>query len=88
MFILAALSSAVYNITVQVGFPQYFLTKGSCIRAETDADGTEYVSETKCGSDESGVETKVYCGGRELTTEELRAVFHISPEEEDRRIQK
>lgn len=27
MFILAALSSAVYNITVQVGFPQYFLTK-------------------------------------------------------------
>lgn len=82
--ILAALSAAVRNVYVHVGFPQSFLAEGSHIRAEIEADGIEYVSETACGSDESErAETKVYCGGREVTAEELSAVFNISHEEEE-----
>ena len=82
--IFAALSVALCNRLLRFQVSPYCLTENSHICAEIEAGGAGYVSETVyCADAPDCSETNVYCGGRKLTEEERRALFHVSMEEEE-----
>ena len=82
--VFAALCVALCNRLLRFQVSPYCLMENSRIYAEIEAGGADYVSETVYSTDTpEHCETSVYCGSRKLTEEELRAVFHVSMEEEE-----
>lgn len=82
--VFAALCVALCNRLLRFQVSPYCLMENSRIYAEIEAGGADYVSETVyCEDAPKHCETNVYCGGRKLTEEERRAVFHVSMEEEE-----
>lgn len=82
--VFAALCVALCNRLLRFQVSPYCLMENSRIYAEIEAGGADYVSETVYSADApEHCETNVYCGSRKLTEEELRAVFHVSMEEEE-----
>ena len=82
--VFAALCVALCNRLLRFQVSPYCLMENSRIYAEIEAGGADYVSETVyCADAPEHCETSVYCGRRKLTEEELRAVFHVSMEEEE-----
>ena len=82
--VFAALCVALCNRLLRFRVSPYCFSENSRIYAEIEAGGADYVSETVYSADApEHCETNVYCGGRRLTEEERRTVFHVSLEEEE-----
>ena len=82
--VFAALCVALCNRLLRFQVSPYCLMENSRIYAEIEAGGADYVSESVyCADAPEHCETNLYCGGRKLTEEERRAVFHVSLEEEE-----
>lgn len=82
--VFAALCVALCNRLLRFQISPYCFMESSRIYAEIEAGGADYVSETVYRADApEHCETNVYRGGRKLTEEERRAVFHVSAEEEE-----
>ena len=82
--VFAALCVVLCNRLLRFQVSPYCFMENSRIYAEIKAGGAEYISETAyCAEAPEHCETNVYCGGRKLTAEERRAVFHVSTEEEE-----
>ena len=82
--VFAALCVALCNRLLRFRVSPYCFSENSRIYAEIEAGGADYVSETVYSADApEHCETNLYCGGRRLTEEERRTVFHVSLEEEE-----
>ena len=82
--VFAALCVALCNRLLRFRVSPYCFSENSRIYAEIEAGTADYVSETVyCADAPEHCETNVYCGGRRLTEEERRTVFHVSLEEEE-----
>ena len=82
--VFAALCVALCNRLLRFQVSPYCFSENSRIYAEIEAGGADYVSETVYSADApEHCETNLYCGGRRLTEEERRTVFHVSLEEEE-----
>ena len=82
--VFAALCVVLCNRLLRFQVSPYCFMENSRIYAEIKAGGAEYISETAyCAEAPEHCETNVYCGGRKLTAEERRALFHVSTEEEE-----